>query len=62
MAQTHFKKLDEESRALHDSWDAIARLVFLVAVLSVLVWAAVSALREAVHVATHALFHAVEHE
>lgn len=61
MAQTHFKKLDEESRALHDSWDAIARLVFLVAVLSVLVWGAVSALREAVHVASHALFGAVEH-
>lgn len=61
MAQTHFKKLDEESLALHDSWDSIARLVLLVAALSVGVWASVSLLRESVHVATHHLFEAVEH-
>ncbi len=62
MAQTHFKNLDAESRALHDSWDNIARIVFLVAVLSVMVWAAVSALRWAVHSTTHLLFRAVEHK
>ncbi len=62
MAQTHFKKLDDESRAMHDSWDNIARLVVLVALLTVVVWAAVSALRFAVHHTTELLFEAVEHE
>lgn len=60
MAQTHFKRLDDEGRALHDNWDDIARLVLLVALLSVLVWVACTALRELVHLALHALFHVSE--
>lgn len=60
MAQTHFKRLDAEGRALHDSWDDIARLALLVAVLAVLVWAVCTALRELVHLALHALFEASE--
>lgn len=60
MAQTHFKRLDDEGRALHDNWDDIARLVLLVGLLTLLVWAACTALREAVHLALHALFHVTE--
>ena len=60
MAQTHFKKLDEESRALHDSWDHIARIVILVALLTVMVWGACSLLRWSVHVAFESLIHAVD--
>ncbi len=56
MAETHFSRLDDESRALHDSWDHIARIVFLVAVLAILVWAACTALRETVHFALEHLF------
>lgn len=61
MSQTHFSRLDDESRALHDSWDHIARIVFLVGVLSILVWAVCTALREVVHFAVESLFHFVEH-
>lgn len=60
MAQTHFKRLDAEGKALHDSWDDIARLTLLVALLSVLVWAACTALRELVHLSLHALFEVTE--
>jgi CIC family chloride channel protein len=60
MAQTHFKRLDAEGRALHDNWDDIARLSLLVAVLAVIVWGACTALRELVHLALHALFEASE--
>jgi CIC family chloride channel protein len=60
MAQTHFKRLDDEGRALHDSWENIARLVLLVALLTVLVWGACTALREFVHRALHLLFQASE--
>ncbi len=60
MAQTHFKRLDDEGKALHDNWDDIARHALLVAVLAVIVWAACTALREAVHVALHFLFHVSE--
>lgn len=49
MAGQHFEKLDDEARALHDSWDSIVRIVLLVAMLSVLVWAACTALRMSVH-------------
>lgn len=57
MAQTHFKRLDAEGKALHDNWDDIARHALLVGLLSVLVWGVCTALREAVHVALHLLFH-----
>ena len=60
MAQTHFKRLDTEGRALHENWDDIARLTLLVAVLAVIVWACCTALRELVHLALHALFAASE--
>lgn len=60
MAQTHFKRLDDEGRALHDRWDDIARLALLVALLSIVVWATCTALRELVHWSLHALFGASE--
>src|SRR5690606_1960604 len=47
--RTTLRQLDDEARALHDSWDSIVRIVLLVAMLSVLVWAACSALRMSVH-------------
>lgn len=49
MAGKHFESLDDEATALHDSWDTIVRIVLLVALLSVLVWGACTALRFAVH-------------
>ena len=61
MAQTHFKNLDREGSALHDSWDHIARIFLIVSVLSVLVWGACTLLREAVHVASHWVIGSAEH-
>ncbi len=60
MAGKHFESLDEEARALHDSWDAIVRIVLLVAMISVVVWAACTGLRTGVHEALHLLFHYVD--
>lgn len=57
MAGKHFETLDDEARALHDSWDSIARIVLLVALLSVLVWAVCTALRLGVHWALEQVFH-----
>lgn len=63
MAGQHFEKLDDEARALHDSWDSIVRIVLLVALLSVLVWAVCTALRLSVHWALDLVLErgAVEH-
>lgn len=61
MGSTHFQKLDEESRALHERWDDIARIVAITGLLAVVVWAACSALRLGVHHLSEALFHGVEH-
>lgn len=44
-----FEKLDAETRALHDSWDSITRIVVLVAMLAALIWGACTALRLCVH-------------
>ncbi len=49
MSSKHFEKLDDEARALHDSWDSIIRIVILSGMLAVLVWAACTALRLSVH-------------
>jgi CIC family chloride channel protein len=49
MASTHFQKLDEESRALAERWDRIARVIGIVALVSALVWGACASLRGAVH-------------
>ena len=49
MASSHFKKLDEESRALAERWDEIARVIAIVAVVAIVVWALCAALRAAVH-------------
>lgn len=54
MAGKHFEQLDEEGRAVHDSWDQIARVTLFVTGLAILVWAACSLLRMVVH-------HFVEH-
>ena len=60
MAQTLFENLNEEGRALHDSWDHIIRMVILSALLSVLVWGVISLLRSIVHLSTEGLFHTAE--
>ena len=52
MAQTHFKKLDEEGKALNDSLDHIFRITLLTSLLAIIIWAVVSLLRWMVH---HAL-------
>ena len=49
MSSSHFQKLDEESRALAERWDEIARVVAIVGVVAVVVWAVCAALRTAVH-------------
>lgn len=57
MAASHFRKLDEEGRALHDSWEHIVRIVLLVTALSVIVWGAISGVRWVAHHASHAVVH-----
>ncbi|OJT20795.1 voltage-gated chloride channel [Archangium sp. Cb G35] len=47
--------LDEEQRALHDSWDTMARTLARVAVNSVLIWGVCSALRYGVHASSDRL-------
>ncbi|MCA9577266.1 MAG: chloride channel protein [Polyangiales bacterium] len=59
MAGKHFESLDDEARALHDSWDSIVRIVLLVAMLTILVWGACTLLRLAVHFALHVVLEAV---
>ena len=44
-----FDQLDEEGRALHDSWDNIARVMFVVAMMSGAVWALCATLRWVIH-------------
>lgn len=57
----HFERLDEEGRALHDSWDQIARVVVLVTLLSVLVWGVCTALRQLVHLTLEPVLHEADH-
>lgn len=60
MAQTLFKNLNEEGRALHDSWDHIIRMVVLSALLAALVWGVISLLRWIVHFSSHTVFYETE--
>lgn len=60
MGGKHFERLDEEGRALHDSWDQIARVVVLVTLLAVLVWGVCTVLRQAVHSLVEPVLHASE--
>ncbi|HVJ90054.1 MAG TPA: chloride channel protein, partial [Labilithrix sp.] len=60
MGGKHFEHLDEEGRALHDSWDQIARVVVLVTILAALVWMVCTALREVVHSIVAPVLHASE--
>lgn len=48
MSRRH-EPLDEEQRALHDSWDTLALTLARVAVNSCVIWAVCSALRQGVH-------------
>lgn len=57
----HFERLDEEGRALHDSWDQIARVVVLVTLLAMLVWGVCTALRQLVHVLLERVLHEADH-
>lgn len=50
-----YDRLDEEQLELHDSWESIVRMLVVVALLSLGVWAACSALRWGVHEASHHL-------
>ncbi len=61
MGSQHFSNLGAEDRALHDSWDHIARLVILSAMLAAFVWAAITGLRWSVHHSFELLLHEVEH-
>ena len=45
MAHGHYQKLDDEERALHDSWQRVLRMVLGVMGLSVVVWAAATVRR-----------------
>lgn len=56
-----FKRLDNEQRALHDSWDNIVRVTVIVAMMAVVIWAACSALRWVVHASTDRLFSLLHH-
>ncbi|MFP2901811.1 chloride channel protein [Corallococcus sp. 4LFB] len=47
--------LDEEQRALHDSWDTVLRTVGRVVLSTVLIWGVCSALRQGVHASSDAL-------
>lgn len=49
MAGRLFEQLDEEGRALHDSWDNVARVMFVVAMLASAVWSLCALLRSGVH-------------
>ncbi|MCA9598506.1 MAG: chloride channel protein [Myxococcales bacterium] len=49
MGRKRFLELDEEQRALHDSWDDIARVVFLVSLTSCVIWALCAGLKKAMH-------------
>lgn len=49
MGSRHFDKLDDEARALNDSWRQIARVVAVTGALAALVWACCAALRQLVH-------------
>ncbi len=55
MARNHFEQLDEEQRALHDSWDNIARVVLLVIVTSAAIWALCSFTKYLVHLTSDGL-------
>lgn len=57
-----FEHLDEEARALHDSWDQIARVVVLVTLLAVVVWGVCAALRIAVTSVVDPMLDYSEHE
>ncbi|MBL8950414.1 MAG: chloride channel protein [Myxococcaceae bacterium] len=48
----HFDKLDDEARALNESWRQVARVVALTGLLAVFVWAACAVLRHLVHLAS----------
>lgn len=54
-------RLDDEQRALHDSWKSIARMLVVVAVLSAAVWGICAGLRWAVHEATALLHTTLDH-
>lgn len=62
MAGKHFERLDEEGRALHDSWDQIARVVVLVTLLATLIWAICTVLGQIVHALVEPVLHASEKE
>lgn len=52
MGAKHFDKLDDEGRALSESWQQMARVVGITGALAALVWAACALLRQAVHVSS----------
>jgi CIC family chloride channel protein len=57
----HFERLDEEGRALHDSWDQIARVVVLVTLLASFVWGVCTALRHLVHALLERVLREADH-
>lgn len=61
MGGKHFEKLDDEAKALHDSWDHVVRIMLLVTFLSTIVWGAVSLLRWLVHALAHLVLEQADH-
>lgn len=49
MAGRLFERLDEEGRALHDSWDSVARVMLVVAMLAGAVWSVCASLGWVIH-------------
>ncbi len=50
-----YHRLDREQRALHDSWENIARMLLVVSMLAVVVWGLCASLRWGVHRISHEL-------
>src|SRR5690606_21208324 len=59
LVRNHFERLDEEQRALHDSWDNIVRVVLLVVVTSTAIWALCALTKYLVHLTADGLLSAV---
>lgn len=55
-----YQRLGSEERALHDSWDSVARVMIIVTMMSVAVWGVCSALRWACHLMGDTLLHGIE--
>jgi CIC family chloride channel protein len=56
MGSRHFERLNREDSATNETWREMLRIAVVVSLITGLIWAACTALREAVHGVTHQLF------